>query len=233
MTGEEELLLLEKGIARDGLKAVFNPYSIIKSCNENDFFSQEIFSALERKVPYEELKILPFYTASIDNNREKKFSNAIREYLSFSDGMPFYPTKEDWMKKIFAPEDFIKKIIPTDGVDLSLILEHEFFSHELNIIFCKKIQQMEKLEEDNHDEGKFEFSDWYFEDYFSTSTSETVKKQWEKYLSKEFEVARRLQSAWENKNHFYAIAKEKNLPVDETLMLFIDYAFEGYDELIS
>ena len=98
-------LLFENGITRDGLKAVFNPYSIIKSCNENDFFSQEIFSALERKVPYEELKILPFYTASIDNNREKKFSNAIREYLSFSDGMPFYPRKKDWMnswKKLVA-----------------------------------------------------------------------------------------------------------------------------------
>ena len=225
-------LLFENGITRDGLKAVFNPYRLMKSYND-DFFFNEIFAALERKVPYEELKILPFYTASIDNNREKNFSDAITKYLSFSDGMPFYPKKEDWMNKISAPEDFIKKIIPIDGVDLSLILGQEFFGQELNIIFCKKIQQMEKLEADNHDEGKFEFSDFYFEKYFSTGTLESVKKQWEKYLSKEFEVARRFQYAWENKDHFYAIAKEKNLSVDETMMLFIDYAFESYDELIS
>ena len=227
-------LLFENGITRDGLKAVFNPYRLMKSYND-DFFFNEIFAALERKVPYEELKILPFYTASIDNNREKNFSDAITKYLSFSDGMPFYPKKEDWMKKISAPEDFIKKIIPTGNVYLSLIVENDFFCHEFDKIFQKKFQKMEDLERDNHDEGKFEFSsgELYFEEYFSTGTLESVKKQWEKYLSKEFEVAYRLQTVWENKDHFYAIAKEKNLSVDETLMLFIDYAFEGYDELIS
>ena len=225
-------LLFENGITRDGLKAVFNPYRIMKSYND-DFFFNEIFAALERKVPYEELKILPFYTAFIDNNREKKFSDAIREYLSFSDGMPFYPTKEDWMKKIAAPEDFIKKIFPENCVDLLKFYQIDSFHPEFNFVFHKKIQKMEELEKDNNDEGKFEFSDTYFQDYFSDSTSETIKKQWEKYLSKEFEVARRLQTAFENKEHFYAIAKEKNLSVDETMMLFIDYAFESYDELIS
>ena len=176
------------------------------------------------------MKILPFYTAFIDNNREKKFSDAIREYLSFSNGMPFYPTKEDWMKKIAAPEDFIKKIFTENCVDLLKFYQIDSFHPEFNFVFHKKIQKMEK---DNRDEGKFEFSDTYFQDYFSDSTSETIKKQWEKYLSKEFEVARRLQTAFENKEHFYTIAKEKKLSVDETLMLFIDYAFEGYDELIS
>lgn len=225
-------LLFENGITRDGLKAVFNPYRIMKSWN-NDFFFNEVFAALERKVPYEELKILPFYTASIDNNREKNFSDAIREYLSFSDGMPFYPTKEDWMNKISAPEDFIKKIFPENCVDLLKFYQIDSFHPEFNFVFHKKIQKMEELEKDNNDEGKFELSDTYFQDYFSDSTSETIKKQWEKYLSKEFEVARRLQTAFENKEHFYAIAKEKKLSVNETMMLFIDYAFEGYDELIS
>lgn len=225
-------LLFENGITRDGLKVVFNPYRIMKSWN-NDFFFNEVFAALERKVPYEELKILPFYTASIDNNREKNFSDAIREYLSFSDGMPFYPTKEDWMNKISAPEDFIKKIFPENCVELLKFYQIDSFHPEFNFVFHKKIQKMEELEKDNNDEGKFELSDTYFQDYFSDSTSETIKKQWEKYLSKEFEVARRLQTAFENKEHFYAIAKEKKLSVNETMMLFIDYAFEGYDELIS
>ena len=226
-------LLFENGITRDGLKSVFNPYRIMKEGKENDYFSQEIFSALERKVPYEELKILPFYTTSLEKNKENLFESAITEYLLYSDGMPFYPTKEDWMEKISAPEDFIKRKIPTDCVDLFGFYQIDFFYPEFNFVFLKKIQKMEDFEKDNWDEGKFEFSDTYFQDYFSDSTSETIKKQWEKYLSKEFEVARRLQTAFENKEHFYAIAKEKKLSVDETLMLFIDYAFEGYDELIS
>ena len=227
-------LLFENGITRDGLKAVFNPYRKMKSYND-DFFFNEIFAALERKVPYEELKILPFYTASIDNNTEKNFSDAITKYLSFSDGMPFYPKKEDWMKKIAAPEDFIKQIFPESCVELLNFYQLDSFHPEFNFVFQKKIQKMEELEKDNHDEGLFEFSKYncYFMEYFSTGTLESVKKQWEKYLTKEFEVARRFQYAWENKDHFYAIAKEKNLSVDETMMLFIDYAFEDYDELIK
>lgn len=225
-------LLFENGITQNGLKAVFNPYSIMKN-RHDDFFFQEVFSSLERKVSYEELKKLPFYTTSLEKNKENLFESAITEYLLYSDGMPFYPTKEDWMEKISAPEDFIKRKIPTDCVDLLGFYQIDFFYPEFNFVFLKKIQKMEELEKDNWDEGKFEFSDTYFQDYFSDSTSETIKKQWEKYLSKEFEVARRLQTAFENKEHFYAIAKEKKLSVDETLMLFIDYAFEGYDELIS
>lgn len=225
-------LLFENGITQNGLKAVFNPYSIMKNSHD-DFFFQEVFSSLERKVSYEELKKLPFYTTSLEKNKENLFESAITEYLLYSDGMPFYPTKEDWMEKISAPEDFIKRKIPTDCVDLLGFYQIDFFYPEFNFVFLKKIQKMEELEKDNWDEGKFEFSDTYFQDYFSDSTSETIKKQWEKYLSKEFEVARRLQTAFENKEHFYAIAKEKKLSVNETMMLFIDYAFEDYDELIK
>lgn len=225
-------LLFENEITREGLKAIFNPYSIMTRINDH-FFIQETLDELEKNVSYEDLKILPFYTTCFEKDKEKLFEEAIKTYLSFSDGMPFFPTKEDWMKKISAPEDFIKKIIPENCVDLSSIIGCDLFCPELEIIFRKKIRKMEKLEEDNYDEGKFEFSDWYFEEYTSNHVSETIKKQWEKYLSKEFEVARRLHDAWENKEYFYAIAKEKNLSVNEALMLFIDYAFEVYDELIS
>ena len=145
--------------------------------------------------------------------------------------MPFYPTVEDWMKEISAPEDFVTKIIPKDGVDLFLLFGNQFYAPQFRIIFCKKINKMEELENDNYEEGNFEFSDNYFDDYFSDRISSEIKSQWEKYLSKEFEVAKRLEDAWKNKEHYYEIAKEKHLSVNDTVMLFIDYAFENYDEL--
>lgn len=228
-------LLFENGITHDGLKTIFNPYRIMKNLYEtsDDCFSPDVLSALERNIPYSEIRLLPFFALYLDNEKEELFEKAVETFLSYSDGMPFYPTTEDWVKKISAPEDFIKKIFPIDCICLTSILGYDFFCYELEIIFSKKIKSMEELEEDNRDYGRFEFTEYYFSDYLSNRQPETIKKQWEKYLSKEFEVARRFQSAWENKEHFYAISKEKKLSVNETVMLFVDYAFDGYDELVS
>lgn len=222
--------LFENGITRNGLKKIFNPYTIMESL-ENHFFSQEILRELERKATYDDLKASLPYSTYFEKDKDIEFENAIKTFLSYKDNMPFYPTIEDWMKEISAPEDFIKKIIPENGVSLSTVFSD--FEQELRIIFWKKIENMEKLERDNFDEGKFEFTDYYFDEYFSDRISSAVKLQWEKYLSKEFEVAKRLKDAWENKEQFFEIAKEKHLSVNDTVMLFVDYAFENYDELIK
>lgn len=229
MLKEEYKSLFEKGITREGLKTIFNPYSIMKS--ENHFFSQEILYELERNTSYDELKVSLPYCMYFENDKEKAFEDAIKTFLSYKDNMPFFPTVEDWMKEISAPEDFIKKIIPKNGANLSIFFSD--YAPELRTIFCKKIDKMEELEEDNHDEGKFEFSENYFDEYFFENFSPDVKAQWEKYLSKEFEVAKRLKEACDNEDYYRKIAKDKNLSINDTVMLFIDYAFEGYDELIK
>ncbi len=221
------LELFANGITREGLIKIFNPYDCMLR-TEDDFFKNEVYQALEQNNTYDELRILPFYTTYIDKNREALFEAAIIDFLSYKDGMHFYPTIQEWSNSISAPEDFIKKILPDNGVNLSILLGNDFWCRELNIIFHKKIKEMEDVEEDNFDEGKFEFSDNYFTDYLSDRFSETVKKQWEKYLSKEFEVGKRLHDAWENREKYFSIAKEQNLTVMETIMLFIDYAFSGY-----
>ena len=231
MTDEELIVLFENGITHKGLKSVFNPYSIMKSL-ENHYFSLEILYELERKASFKDLKVSVAYCTYLENDKDKLFSDAIKTFLSYKDNMPFYPKIEDWMKEISAPEDFISKIIPKDGVDLFILFGSQFYAPQFRIIFDKKIRNMEELERDNYDEGKFEFSDNYFDDYISDRVSSKIKSQWEKYLSKEFEVAKRLEEAWKNREHYFEIAKEKNLSVNDTVMLFVDYAFEGYDELI-
>ena len=227
MVKEEFKPLFENEITRKGLKAIFNPYYIMKSLKTT--FSQEIIYELERKATYDELKVSLPYSTYFDTDKESQFEEAIITYLSYKDNMPFYPTIEDWMKEISAPEDFIKKIIPEKGVHLSTLFCD--FSPELRTIFWKKVEKMEELEEENYEDGKFEFSENYFDEYFFEKTSTTIKSQWKKYLSKEFVVAQRLEEAWQNNEHYFEIAKEKHLSVIDTVMLFVDYAFEGYDEL--
>ena len=230
MIKEEFKSLFEDGISREGLKTVFNPYSIMKPLDDNYLFQETLYT-LERKATYDELKVSLPYSTYFENDKEKEFEDAIRTYLSFKDNMPFYPTVEDWMNKISAPEEFIKKIIPENEISLSTLFCD--FAPELRTIFWKKIEKMEELEDENHEDGKFEFSENYFDDYFANRLSPTVKSQWEKYLSKEIEVAKRLEDAWENREHYFKIAKEKHLSVNDTVMLFVDYAFENYDEIIK
>lgn len=222
------LELFANDITREGLIKIFNPYDIIKRVNEDDYFMQEVFQELEQNTKYDELKLLPFYNTYIENNRDHLLELAIQNYLSYKADMHFYPTIEEWSKAISAPEDFIKKILPKDGVSLTIILGNDFWCRELRIIFNKKIEEMENIERDNYEVGKFKFSDSYFDDYLSDRIPDAAKKQWEKYLSKELEVGMRLHEAWENREKYFSIAKEQNLTVMETIMLFIDYAFSGY-----
>lgn len=232
MTNEEVISLFENGITREGLKSIFNPYSIMKSL-KNHFFSQEILYELERNASYEELKVSVPYCTYFGNDKDNLFFDAIKTFLSYKDNMPFFPTVDDWVKEISAPVEVINKIIPNDGVSLSLIFGNQFYAYQLRNIFCKKINKMEELEDDNYEEGKFEFTENYFDDYFSDRLSSTIKTQWEKYLSKEFKVAERLEEAWNNHEQYFKIAKEKHQSVNDTIMLFVDYAFEEYDEMIS
>lgn len=229
MTYEELKALFENGITREGIKAVFNPYSYMKPLNDNYLYLETLYE-LERGTTYEELKVSLPYSTYFEDDKEMQFEDAITTFLSYKDNMPFYPTIEDWMKEISAPEDFIKKIIPKNRDGIAIIFHN--FAPELRTIFWKKIEKMEELEEENIEDGLFEYSEYYFDEYFFDKTPAKTKSQWEKYLSKEFEVAKRLKEAWNNREHYFEIAKEKHLTVNNALMLFIDYAFEGYDELI-
>lgn len=228
MVKEEFKSLFENGITRNAIKAVFNPYSIMKPLNDNYLYLETI-NELEKGAVYDELKVSLAYSTYFEDDKEKQFEDAIKTFLSYKDNMPFYPTPEDWMKVISASEDFIKKIIPEKGVNLSILFSD--CAPELRTIFWKKIEKMEELEADNIEDGIFEYSENYFDYYFFDKTPANTKSQWAKYLSKEFEVAKRLEEAWQNREYYYEIAKEKHLSVNDTVMLFVDYAFEGYDEL--
>ena len=221
--------LFANGVTREGLKKLFNPYYKTKRINEDDSFSLEVFNELEQKTSYAGLKTLLFYITYLEPDREQRLENAIKNYLSFKENMPFFPTVEEWMKEISAPEDFIKKIISENGINLTSILGNNYWTKDLQVVFYKKIEEMEKNEIDNYEEGLFKFSDNYFRDYLSNKIPETVKKQWEKYLSKEFVVTKRFQEALVKREYYFNIAKEKHLTVIDTVMLFIDYAFDGYE----
>ena len=208
MTDLELEALFANGITREGLKKLFNPYAIMKPLEDHGF-SQEILYELERKTSYDELKNSLPYSTYFGGDKDKLFESAIKTFLSYKDNMPFYPTVEDWMKEISAPEEFIKRIIPENGVFLSTLFCD--CTSELRAVFWKKIKKMEELEDDNYENGKFDFSENYFYDYFSDKISSTVKSQWEKYLyfagfKKKKKVYKRENPNYKNRQHTRAVS---------------------------
>lgn len=190
-------------------------------------YSKELLDLLRKGASYDELKKIPMPNGC----SEKDFKDFIRGCLSSLDELPFAPTIEDWCKQLHASKEELSGIyyLKDNHVDLSNYLEPELMVYDVfDVVFSGKVQEVKnRLSEGFLSCQEEEES---IDDCFTSYVVRGLPKVFmEKFFSKEKRVIDRyLEASRTKRQEFFDDAIKKNLSIIDTIMLFIDYAFEGY-----
>ena len=196
-------------------------------------YLNELAELVIRGANYQELKDLPIPAGCTRNY----FDRFIRDFLSSRNELLFAPTLDDWCRYLHAPKEEIAGIflLKNNHVDLDCYLESETFLYDVfDIVFSGRIQQVRNsFSEDYLDYlEENESLDFCLDNYYSgiTDFNAIVEKQ----LSNEKMVIDRFRDATKTKRQeFFDGAIRRHLSIIDTVMLFVDYAFERYPEYSS
>lgn len=123
-------------------------------------------------------------------------------------------------------------LLTNNHVDLDCYLESDnYLSDVFDIVFSGKIQEVRNSFSDDYLDylEENESLDFCFDCYYSGITSFNAIV--EKRLSNEKRVIDRFRDATKTKRHeFFDEAIRRHLSIIDTVILFVDYAFEGYHE---
>lgn len=209
-------------------------YSIYYRSGTPQFgYLNELAELVIQGASYHELKALPIPARCTRND----FDRFIRDFLSSRNELPFAPTLDDWCRYLHAPKEEMAGIflLTNNHVDLDCYLESETFLYDVfDIVFSGKIQEVRNsFSEDYLDYlEENESLDFCFDNYYSgiTDFNSIVEKQ----LSSEKRVIDRFRDATKTKRQeFFDEAIRRHLSIIDTIMLFVDYAFEEYIGYLS
>ena len=206
----------------------YNSFDCLAGTPQYEYYN-ELHDLLLQGVSYSELKKLPIPNGC----SEKDFNNIIRGFLSSLDELPFAPTIEDWCKKLHASKEELSGnySLKDNHIDLSIYLESELMVYDVfNIVFSGKVQEVKnRLSEEFLSCQEEEES---INNCFSSYVIGGLPKVFmEKFFSNEKRVIDRFLEATRTKRQeFFEDAIKRNLSIIDTMMLFVDYAFEGYPE---
>ena len=167
-----------------------------------------------------------------DACKESDFNSFIRDYLNSRDELPFVSTVEDWSRYLNVSNDGMADIfIPGSHVDISsyLIADTEAF-FEFQIVFSGKVGAFL----DGLDEGHLDMfieevdPELCFLEYFDGN--DAAVSYLNRYFPAEINVIKRFTHAVEEKQQeFFERAINEHLSIIDTMMLFVDYSFDGYN----
>jgi hypothetical protein len=149
-------LFVGEKISVKTLKNLFSPdwqfykrYELFKETGVEEDFYNELLETLAETNRYDAL--LAVKAPSIAPERKDSLiRGAVCEYLESRDELPLFPTVQDWSAAIQAPEDFIRKIIPGNGVNFRQFLPLASDPRDLTILFYRKLQTFyDELQESN------------------------------------------------------------------------------------
>ena len=169
-----------------------------------------------------------------EQEKNKIIERSVTQYLESRDCLPVFPTVKDWAEYIGAPEDFIERILPKEGVEFKRFMP--FYSDsDFEIIFHSKLNDfyLDRLKKGNNPEDEFPFH--FYERIFTAlieeekpsfddNEADTVSYYLKKGLHKEFEVIRKYRNDYKASGfaEYKSLAKEKNLSVIETIIFIMN-----------
>lgn len=168
-----------------------------------------------------------------DECKESDFNTFIRDYLSSRDELPFVSTIEDWSRYLnVSCNEMADIFIPGSHVGISSYLNHDtelYFAFQ--IVFSGKVQAFL----DGLDEGHLDMfieevdPELCYLEYFDGN--EAAISYLDKYFPTEINVIKRFIHAVEDKQQeLFERAISEHLSIIDTMMQFVDYAFEEYNE---
>lgn len=150
--------------------------------------------------------------------------------LCSRDELPFYPSIDEWSSYLGCPNE---ELVNIDKPDLLFSMMYmnpvRIISEVFNFVFYGKIRNaIHKIDTEYRMElEKYGSLDFCLNHYYENEGQESFVEQ---YLSEEKRVIDRfLFAAKQKKKELYMKAKEDHLSIIDTMMLFVDYAFEGYE----
>lgn len=166
-----------------------------------------------------------------DECKESDFYTFIRDYLSSRDELPFVSAVEDWIKYLNDSDNEMSDIfVPGSHVDISSYLDPDtelYFAFQ--IVFSGTVRAfLDGLDEGHLDMFSEEVDpELCFLEYFDGN--EAAVSYLNRCFPAEINVIKRFIHAVEDmQQELFGRAINEQLSIIDTMMLFVDYAFEGY-----
>ena len=157
------------------------------------------------------------------------FNSFIRDYLSSRDELPFAPVVDDWSKYLYVSSNDLAEIfISGPHVDVARYLKHDTAIDVFQILFSERVRKERARYLDSDESLEHIDPDWCFHDYIDSNKE--IVSCIDKYFSSEINVIKRFDQATKDKaEEFFERAINEHMSILDTMMLFVDYAFEGYN----
>lgn len=225
--------LFEHGITRSNLSELFSPSQTFFK-NHEIYSSDELASDLRysymlskaatEKKSYLELKKIKAPDGIDSEQKEKYFYTFMKDYMSSVDELSYKASIESWAKYLQIDVDEVKNFFPEGDLNLEYYINPKWVLDNFEIIFSRKISELDEeafVMNDEKVDMNYCFSAYLLEndksyDYILNN-----------FLKDELQIASRYLEAYKNKKlEFLEKAKENKLSVLETVMQFVDYAFD-------
>ena len=228
-----ERLFFINGVNRYALERLFSPSEkffknyVFYYSGENDLenqYSNSLIEAVSDGASYEDLTNIRVSENLKSEIKEKIYNSFMEEYMSSIDYLPYNATPESWAEFLHITVEEVMPFFPKNGLNIDYYINPDYVIDNFSIIFADKIMKI--------DEHTYELCDDPFNvDYcFSSCLLDEEHANvffMEQVLSNELKIARRYIEGYKTKKkEFLKKAKDKNLSVLETVMLFVEYAFE-------
>lgn len=230
-----ERKLFSQKITRKNLCDLFSPN--YKFFRDMEFYSSEepapeisypyqLSEALKTQISYDALKALPAPDGVTAEEKEKYFYGFMQDFMSSMDNLPYNPRKEDWADFLNTSVDEVEKFFPKDGISLDNFIDPQWVINNFSAVFSKSIRELDEGLWDMINDYSMNMNDCFYA-YFVEREQPYVRLM-DSHLSAEVNVAKRFVEAFQTKKEeFINNAKNNNMTVIETIMQFVDYAFEG------
>jgi len=223
------------GIERLALKYLFS--STYRFFRDMEFYnSQEtapeiaypyqLSEAIKRKVSYEDLKKIPAPEGLSEEEKEKSFYGFMQDFMTSVDSLPYNAKKEDWAKYLNISVAEVEKFFPKDGLSLDNFIDPQWVINNFSAVFSKSIRNLDEGLLDMLDDYSMNVNDCFY--FYFVEREQPYIQMMNSHLSEEVKVAQRyVDGVRTKKEEFLSNAVKNNLTVIETIMQFVDYAFEG------
>lgn len=188
-------------------------------------YPYQLSEAIKRKVSYEELKKIPAPEGLSEVEKEKSFYGFMQDFMTSVDNLPYNAKKEDWAQYLNIPVSEVEKFFPKDGLCLDNFIDPQWVISNFSAVFSKSIQELDEGILDMIDDYSMNMNECFYA-YF-VEREQSFVQMMDSNLPAEVEVAQRyVDGVRTKKEEFLSNAVKNNLTVIETIMQFVDYAFE-------
>lgn len=189
-------------------------------------YPYQLSEALKKQISYDELMTLPAPEGVTAEEKENYFYGFMQDFMSSIDNLPFNAKKEDWATFLNTSVSEVEKFFPESGLSLDNFIDPQWVVDNFSAIFSKSIYKLKEELEDMIE--YYQLNIWNCFYFYFIEREKPYIQFMDKYMPNEVKVAQRyIDAVNTKKEEFIKNAVEKNLTVIETIMQFVDYAFEG------